>query len=321
MDTTFTGYDSVHTLINKPSPMAFSRPPSSPAMLACAAAIAVVALIRFRRVRQQQKRIAFLNTEDAPKWVDQLEIFARALELPVSRFEKFDCFRGQYPSADALRHGVYVGVLITGSHFSCIDPALPWLLGLFECIRTCEELPHVNVLGCCFGCQAAAVALGGTVGNNPDGSFAFGVESVDLTLSELRVATLTLLESHGEQVLTLPRGATLVGTSASAPHELFVAGRHNNILCCQSHPEFDRHLLQARIEPALIAKGRLSAAQLRAMSEAPAHFYECCTAWESGPGGLCGGSLVGRRLYRDVLLEGITVALANLAETARAARE
>jgi len=307
------------------APMAARSPPTRPlTMLASAAAIAGVALIvmRFRRVRQQQKRIAFLNTEDAPKWVDQLEIFARALELPVSRFEKFDCFRGQYPSAHALRRGVYVGVLITGSHFSCVDPALPWLQGLFECIRTCEELPHVNVLGCCFGCQAAAVALGGTVGNNPDGSFAFGVESVDLTLSELRVATLRLLESHGEQVLTLPRGAILVGTSASAPHELFVAGRHRNVLCCQSHPEFDRHLLQSRIEPALVAKGRLSAAQLHAMSEASAHFYECCTAWESGPGGLCGGSLVGRRLYRDVLLEGITVALANLAEScSRAADE
>jgi len=72
-----------------------------------------------------------------------------------------------------------------------------------------------------------------------------------------------LLESHGEQVLRLPPGARLLGGSYTAPHELFLAGEHGNLLCCQAHVEFDVGHLRERIEPALVAKSRLNAAQRR----------------------------------------------------------
>ena len=100
---------------------------------AAAATVAIAILLRARRLRA--KKIAYINTEDAPKWHDQLEVFASALRLPPEVFEKFDAFADQFPSAAALQRGEYSGVLITGSHFSAVDPTLPWLDGLFASIR------------------------------------------------------------------------------------------------------------------------------------------------------------------------------------------
>lgn len=108
--------------------------------------------------------------------------------------------------------------------------------------------------------QAVAVALGGIVGNNPSGDFCFGAESISLDLAHLAQykwakrpyaddvsgavdgpvtlpPMVRLLESHGEQVLRLPPGARLLGGSYTAPHELFLAGEHGNLLCCQAHVE------------------------------------------------------------------------------------
>lgn len=229
----------------------------------------------FGLLAPRRPRIAYINTEDADKWKDQLDVFARALGLPEAAFERFDAYNGEYPSALQLRLGRYDGVLITGSHYSAVDPSLAWLDGLFECIRNCAKNKHVRLLGCCFGCQAVSVALGGQVGNNPDGKFVFGTETIRLQttrLSEYEWARdaltskdvpflpkhLSLLQSHGEQVLALPPSADLLGSSATAQNELFVCGEQANILCCQSHPEFDVKLVRERIEPALLAKGRVS---------------------------------------------------------------
>ena len=253
------------------------------AMAAVAAAGAVIFLscINARRRRnhhlllnmedRRPARIAYLNTEDAEKWTDQREIFAQALGLPSDALEPFDTFKGEYPTREALQQGRYSGVLITGSHYSAIDPTLSWLPGLFDCIRMCASMPHVRLLGCCFGCQAVAVALGGLVGKNPSGKFIFGTERVVLDRkacdrqlgwcksgSATSPPSLLLLESHGDQVLQLPQDARLLGWSDTAPHELFLCGEYCNILCCQSHPEFDVSLMRSRIEPALRGKGRMT---------------------------------------------------------------
>ena len=195
-----------------------------------AATVAIAILLRARRLRA--KKIAYINTEDAPKWHDQLEVFAAALRLQPEVFEKFDAFADEFPSAAALQRGEYSGVLITGSHFSAVDPTLPWLDGLFASIRAAAAAPDVRVLGCCFGAQAVAVALGGAVGANPDGRFCYGVEEIALDgpraarlLPEALPPTLRLLESHGEQVTRLPPTAELLGDPGHAEHEIPVAGQ------------------------------------------------------------------------------------------------
>lgn len=315
--------------------------PLAVATFATAVALAIIVYRRYRR--RLTPKFAYLNVENAPKWKDQLEIFARALDIPVENFERFDCFEGELPTKEALSRGDFTGVLITGSHFSCKDPALPWLHSLFACITTCAALPHVNLLGCCFGCQAIAIALGGSVGPNPGGGFVFGAEAVEVALdlaathtytaaaaaaaatagtppptatvkSHVRMrATVRLLESHGEQVLSLPHGSVLLASSEGTPNELFLTGggehhdNNSNVLCCQSHPEFDPELLASRIEPALIEKGRLSKEQLDSLRADPASFYGCG-----------GDPMVVRRLYRDFLLHGSGVALCNLRASLRA---
>lgn len=163
------------------------------ASLAIVAAAASLFALRCRRVRsvvgqlcQSRPVIAYLNTEPAEKWKDQLQVFARALSLPLSCFEVFDCFNGEFPTTQAytLSHGTrttgsaciptalhslcagalhafrieqgrYVGAIITGSAHSARSPDLPWLEGLFECLRTCATVPSLNVIGCCFGCQVS----------------------------------------------------------------------------------------------------------------------------------------------------------------------
>jgi GMP synthase-like glutamine amidotransferase len=63
--------------------------------------------------------------------------------------------------------------------------------------------------------------------------------------------TLSLLESHGDCVLSLPENSVLLAQSASCANEVFVTGAHRNILACQGHPEFElQYSIRDRIWPA-----------------------------------------------------------------------
>lgn len=101
--------------------------------------------------------------------------------------------------------------------------------------------------GGCFGCQIIAHALQGKVDYNPNQKFILKIETIHLqnqcvSLSNYFTTSkqyLNLIESHGDCVCVLPEGATLLAYSDSCNNEIFVCGAHNNILACQSHPEFD----------------------------------------------------------------------------------
>lgn len=179
------------------------------------------------------------------------------------------------------------GIVITGSHYNIRDNK-PWFAGLCELICTAAKEGHPRIYGGCFGCQIIAHALGGRVDKNPNQKFILRAESVTidvtlltrnlipghsshdmmmrlLSLNESSCAettttfTLKLLESHGDCVCDLPPEATRLGTSTSCVNEMFIAGKHNNILGCQSHPEFDLQLcVYDRILPAVMNNGRLS---------------------------------------------------------------
>ena len=276
------------------------------------------------------RRFAFLNLEDAPKWGDLFAIFTQAIGLgggyegPAARiggasprpptpkeqlsaancrgapppphviWDQFQCCAGELPTAAQLRT-VYSGLLLTGSHHSVNDPMVQatWLPPLCALLRDAATLPHLRVVGGCFGCQCIAIALGGEVGANPNGDFVFRAESVHTTPalweflrhnqstvhkgddnfnSNTRSADdtgggggptsslvcLRLLESHGEQVLRMPPRAVPLASSPGAQHEIFLAGPHRNLLACQSHPELSIGLLYERIAPALQSRGLVS---------------------------------------------------------------
>ena len=56
-----------------------------------------------------------------------------------------------------------------------------------------------------------------------------------------------MLQAHGDCVVSLPNGATLLGSSATAPIEMFALGE--DVLAVQGHPELDAGAMLANIAP------------------------------------------------------------------------
>ena len=127
------------------------------------------------------------------------------------------------------------GVMITGSPASVHDEA-PWVGRLFDLIREMDA-KEIPVFGACFGHQAIALALGGSVGRNP-GGWAHGfvmTESVGDLPFGARPTQVGLYASHIEQVTEVPEGATVVASGPGCPVGGYLKGRH--IFTTQYHPE------------------------------------------------------------------------------------
>lgn len=60
------------------------------------------------------------------------------------------------------------------------------------------------------------------------------------------MADFSLVYDHHDQVVSLPRGATLVSSSGFCPIESFRIGRQ--VLCFQGHPEFSNAFIRHWIE-------------------------------------------------------------------------
>lgn len=130
---------------------------------------------------------------------------------------------GQFPPGDARFDGWIIG----GSPASVHDSD-PWVAQLFVLIRRLVA-EHQPVFGACFGHQAIAMALGGTVGPNP-GGWVFG-----LTETVMEGAPIRLYAAHVEQVTTLPPGARSLGGNADCAFGSYGIG--DAVLCTQYHPE------------------------------------------------------------------------------------
>lgn len=84
-----------------------------------------------------------------------------------------------------------------------------------------------------------------------------------------------MIVSHGDCVQELPPSSILLASSPSCLHEIFLIGSYHdqvlndsegrsrkNILCCQSHPEFDlQYSVYDRILPAVMERKRLTESQ------------------------------------------------------------
>lgn len=115
-----------------------------------------------------------------------------------------------------------------------------------------------------FGCQVIAYALGGKVDYNPNKNFILKAEIINICketfskyLIPIEQSTVNLICSHGDCVLILPPNSELLASSTSCMHEIYITGIHQNILACQSHPEFDlQYCIYDRIWPAVVEKNR-----------------------------------------------------------------
>jgi GMP synthase-like glutamine amidotransferase len=231
---------------------------------------------------------------DGPDAADDDADGAKRAAAAAFTFVDFDCAgKNQVPTADELCSD-FDAVVVGGSRFSVYGPGPAeepggWLereaVALAEAARRTDG---PRILGACFGAQLLGKALGGEVGPNPDGRFVLGVErearlvcdeedeeagaAVARALrgelarerrrrgdgggEDANTPSFRLLQSHGDQVLRLPPGASPLLSSPTAKHELWAA-RNGRVLAAQGHVEFSRLMAAERILPALKGAGRL----------------------------------------------------------------
>lgn len=234
--------------------------------------------------RPMHLAILMTNTDESPfaqqhpRDGEKFTTLLRAVR-PDWQTTVFSVKDGEFPSDIS----VFDGTLITGSPASVHDDA-PWvapLLGLIRAI-TARRQP---LFGACFGHQAIALALGGTVGPNP-GGWVFGLTQTTVTDRHLWMQDLPdrlhLYAAHQEQVTTLPVGARILTTNPACMVGSFAIGAH--VYTTQYHPEMTPHFMSAlthelseKLPPQVIAQARASLvrdADRAAYAESIARFYE-----------------------------------------------
>jgi GMP synthase (glutamine-hydrolysing) len=172
---------------------------------------------------------------------------------------------GELPAYDDV-----AAVVITGSHdmvterLSWSERTAAWLPGLIE--------RGIPTLGICYGHQLLAHALGGEVGNNPNGR-EFGTVDVELTAEAADdpllgglPARLPVQVCHTQSALKLPAGARRLAHSDRDANGAFVVGEA--AWGVQFHPEFDAEVVTTYIDH--------YAARLRAEGQDPDALIATC---------------------------------------------
>ncbi|KAI8471589.1 MAG: hypothetical protein J3K34DRAFT_229547 [Monoraphidium minutum] len=103
------------------------------------------------------------------------QLWRAALERPGDEFVVFACTAGEFPTPHEAA-AAFDALIVGGSHYSAYEDHA-WILQLKGLIPRYVEA-GAKIIGCCFGCQVLAEALGGRVGPNPSGRFVLGVEAV-----------------------------------------------------------------------------------------------------------------------------------------------
>ena len=137
--------------------------------------------------------------------------------------------------------------LVTGSRHGAYE-RLPWMLKLEQLLRDAVAA-KVPVVGICFGHQILAQALGGTVVKSPKG-WGFGLHTYDIAEAPgLRGAApkkVTLAALHQDQVVEVPAGGRVIGSSDFCPNAVIAYG--DTALSFQPHPEFNVPFLRGASE-------------------------------------------------------------------------
>ena len=217
---------------------------------------------------------AFRFALDGQKFTDLIH-----LARPDWRLTVFAVKDGVIPD-DLSRFG---GVIITGSPASTLSRA-PWVAKLLGLIREMNDA-GMPIFGVCFGHQAIALALGGQIGDNPDGWFhGLSVNTFVTRPNCMRDLPdpVRLYASHKEQVVALPEGAVVITKAEGCDVTGFAMGAH--ILTTQQHPEMTPAFMTALTEELADQLGADNLAIARAtiggpvdtqpFAEAMARFFE-----------------------------------------------
>ncbi|MES3160246.1 MAG: type 1 glutamine amidotransferase [Halorubrum sp.] len=170
-------------------------------------------------------RFALLNA--AHDGANTRRNFRRELDADLA---EFDAVGGHLPE-----HTEFDGVVVTGSRSSVYWDE-PWIPPLIEYVAEAADA-GVPVLGVCYGHQVLAEALGGRVAGM-DG-FEIGYNTVRRVREDPLFADIeesfTVFTTHGDTVVDLPPGATLLAENEHGVH----AFRKGHCWGVQFHPEYD----------------------------------------------------------------------------------
>jgi GMP synthase-like glutamine amidotransferase len=210
----------------------------------------------------RNKRFLVINCENSTAWnpISFADMFQKSFGQEDDVWDELSIAKGEV--LDPSIHGYYDGIVITGSRFNVRD-SLPWYDTLCQFILDAANNGIPRIYGGCFGCQIIAKALGGNVDCNPSKRFVLKAEAIypiepyfseNLRCDDTdKKPFYRLIESHGDCVVTLPENAVRLASSETCQNEMYLAGKHKNILAAQSHPEFELgYAIRERIWPRVV---------------------------------------------------------------------
>jgi GMP synthase-like glutamine amidotransferase len=185
------------------------------------------------------------DSEFAKRFPDDGEKFRRLLQplRPDWEFVTVPVKDGVFPD----HASDFDGYIITGSPVS-VNENSKWIKQLFGFIRELEA-KKIPTFGACFGHQAIAMALGGTVEKSDRG---WGLGATDTEFNDFapwmqpQQKEMTLFAAHEDQVTKLPKGAVVLGGSDFCPYGSYRIGAH--IFTTEYHPEMTPEFVSALLD-------------------------------------------------------------------------
>lgn len=163
--------------------------------------------------------------------------------LPAEKIKIYGVGRGEFPATA----GECEGWIITGSPKSAYESD-PWIQKLGAFVQQIDR-EKKKLVGVCFGHQLTAHYLGGRTEKSKNG-WGVGVRKFNILNSKTwmkpELNECSLIFSHQDQVVSLPKGGDLLASDPFCPNQMYSVAEH--IFCFQGHPEFTPEFAKDRLD-------------------------------------------------------------------------